>query len=172
MNNRNITQALLRLSKIFNQKIQWCVFGGVAVAIHNGNFFRRNGDIEIIINDIEDLSELKKCSNVNLINKNKKGRIKYGCIMEGVKIEFLFFIGKNKIKLADDIFEFKEVVEKELNGIKIPVVDLPSLSEAKLRHKKSLHDNISRGLNEYKKILVNTKKDIKIINSLLKLWQI
>ncbi len=147
--------------------MQWAIFGGVAVAVYNGDFFRKNGDVDIIIeNDDEKINEIFQKVPHALKSAGRSGRKKYSTIIDDYKVEFMIMVGKNKINLANGSFSFNSIEIKEFEGVFLPVIDLQSLYKAKLSHKESLK---SEANPKHAKILKNTLKDIEVIKRILKL---
>lgn len=157
-----INEALSQLKNKLSG-IEWAVFGGVAVAIHNGKLYRDFDDIDIIIENKEDQikNNLKEYGlEIKLRNGRKRGYL----IVNGTKIELLFLVNDKELDLADGKFKFQNIKKIKFNNLGIPVVDLQSLYCAKLRHKESLEKEAQK----MEKKLKNCNNDIEIIQNILK----
>jgi len=163
-------EILERLNNILDKRIQWAIFGGVAVAVYNGDFFRKNSDIDIIIeNNDEKINEIFQKVPHALKSAGRSGRKKYSTIIDDYKVEFMVMVGENKINLANGSFNFNSIETKEFEGIFLPVIDLHSLYKAKLSHKESLK---SEANPEHAEMLKNTLKDIEVLEKILKIKKI
>ena len=145
-----------------SDKIVWAVFGGVAIAIHNGSLYRDFDDVDIVIeNDKNKITNL--LNSYEVCFKTRNSRERGSLTVDNVKIELLFLTGEKELDLADGKFKFNDIERIKFEDLEIPVVDLQSLYCAKLRHKESLEKELER----YKIKLENCNKDIQIIKSLL-----
>lgn len=153
--NENLLGALKEIKLKLDNHLTWALFGGVACAIHQGNFYRTNSDIDIIVEDNE--SALKNIFS-DLQQKNRQGRRRYNAIFNSIKIEFLVMEGPNKIILADGSYQFKKVEQLNFFELLLPVVDLHSLLLAKQRHqkitRKDLLSNIQLDINKLEHVLL------------------
>lgn len=162
-NQKTIKKTLLQLNDKLSDNIVWAVFGGVAVAIHNKNFYRECEDVDVIIeNDKNKISSLLNSHKVCFKTRNTRERGYF--TIGNVKFDLLFLTGGKKLDLADGPFKFRDIEMINFDTIKIPVIDLQSLYCAKLRHTKALKIEEEK----YKNKLENCNKDIKIIENLLK----
>lgn len=158
MINETLSQLKNKLSGI-----EWAVFGGVAIAIHNGSLYRGFNDVDIVIeNDKNKITNL--LNGYKVCFKTRNGRERGDLAVDKIKIELLFLTGKKELDLADGKFKFNDIKRIKFNDLEIPVVDLQSLYCAKLRHKKSLEKESEK----YKNKLENCNKDIQILEGLLK----
>jgi len=73
-------------------------------------------------------------------------------------------IDKNSIELADGEYGFSSIESVEFNNLVVPVVDLDSLYQAKLRYKISLNRETKKHQNK----INNSALDIKIIEKIIK----
>ena len=156
--------------QVFGEKIKWAVFGGVAIAIHNGSFYRDKGheDVDIIIEDNEDLVR-KLFKKITI--KRKYGRKRGYTKVRGLNVDLLFMTNESKIDLPDGAFKFKSIQRKTLKGVLLPVIDLPSIFKAKLRHRKFLQNKLDiekdpNKKSKLKRYLKNTKVDINTIKKI------
>ncbi len=156
----NLREQLNNLREKLNNHLKWAFFGGIAIAIYKGDFYRNFEDIDIIIEDKEAvIKNLYENIDIKQRNNRKRGYLK----LSNVLIEFLFMTGENKIDLADGRFEYDNITKKDFDGLLLPVVDLHSLYRAKLRYKISLEAKKEC----YHGKLENTNNDIKTIQKLL-----
>lgn len=156
-----MNEVLIKIYKLLDNKIKWAVFGSVAVAIHNGSLYRDFEDIDIITENNDE--KLKKLMP-DLKNCDRSGRKKRCIKIDNIPVEFMLMTGQNEIDLADSKFKFYNIEEIEFSNTKVPVIDLQSLYCAKLRHKRSLENE----LEKYKIKLENCNQDIQVIEELLK----
>jgi len=158
---------LKTINKILQNRIKWAIFGGVAIAIHKGHFYREYIDVDIIIEDNEKVVRALFNSqklNIRLKNRRKRGYTR----INNYEIELMFMTGDNKIDLADGEFEFKSIEIIRINDLSLPVIDLQSLYQAKLRYSESLKIDSEIKTNLKKRVhLNNTLKDIDVIEKLL-----
>ena len=147
------------MNEKLNNHLKWAFFGGVAVAIYNKSFHREFEDIDIIIEDSERLKNLFNDLNI----KNRKGRKRGYLKANGIPIEFLFMKDKNSIELADGEYSFNSIESVEFNNSVVPVVDLDSLYQAKLRYKRSLN----RESKKHKNKIINSILDLEIIEKII-----
>lgn len=160
-NQDNLKKQIVNLKEKLDHHLKWAFFGGVAIAIYKGDFYRKFEDIDIIIEDQEVLiRNLFENVDIKQRNNRKRGYLK----IDDTSIEFLFMTRKNEIDLADGKFKFDSVKDLKFDNSILPVVDLHSLYCAKLRHKNALE--IKK--EHYKNKLENTNDDIKIIQKLMK----
>lgn len=168
---KNIISALLITKEILGKHLKWCIFGGLAVAVHNKRCFRINNDIDIIIEDNTDtINQLFNSHGYQVDFRNRKGRERAYTIIDGIKVELLFLSGENEIVLADGKYKFRRIDNKKLNGHIFPVVDIQSIKEAKTRQKIYLENLPIVEKKKYEEIRENVILDIKFLDR-IKLYE-
>ncbi|MCX6737067.1 MAG: hypothetical protein NTW73_03230 [Candidatus Parcubacteria bacterium] len=156
-------KVLVKINGLLSGKLKWAIFGGVAVAIHDGNLYRDFNDVDIVIeNDknkiISLLNEYEVCF------KTRRGRERAYLTIGEIKIELLFLTDENELDLADGKFKFHNIERIKFNNLELPVIDLQSLYCAKLRHKQFLE---KENVEEHKDKLKNTNIDLNILERLI-----
>lgn len=162
---------LKKVSEILRGSVQWAVYGGVAVAIHNGAFYRNHGDVDIIIEDNEAvIKEIFRLYNLDLhfFVRGRTPRKRAMTEINGVKIEFLFLTGQNPYQIdapGGKTFRF-QLIAKSIDNFLLPVVDLPSLLCIKLKHFASLENDPELNNSEaLQNQLKNQLKDLEVLET-------
>ena len=159
-----------KINKIFDKKVIWAFFGGIAIAIHNGKYYRGHRNINIILSDQDNyVSSLFKKMKVKTEGDTTFGYLK----INGMPVELIFLKNINQITLADFSCETGKIENGKFHGIMLPVVSMATLRMFKENQKKSIENILDKtgeaaNIKQIQSLHEDVIEDLKMIDNLEK----